>query len=229
MATNSDQHDYDKLNQVLNMPDTPDNLEKSLFENFDKQIIEEEKAVRKKKRNRLFFSSSLAASLFIGLAIVLRINIIASPVELAYEHAQEEKLMTGHIDGGYKQWMSERGIAIPVNAEAIILSKNCLIGEVKAKHLRFELDGFLLQDPPNGSRPNSVLKSKGVINLFIQTARDKSIEAKDTSGDINGQKWILFKTGKEMEVLVLYENDSYKIQVDEIIKSMFPDRGKIVI
>jgi len=201
------------------MPNTPDNLQQSLFYNLDKQIIDEKKSARKKIHNRIFFSSSIAASMLIGLLVLFRVNMATSSVALAYEHAQEEMLITGNMDGGYKQWMLDRGIAIPVNSEAIVLSKNCSLGENKAKHLRFEL---------NRSQQGSTLISKGVINSFVNTSHGKLLSTKDTSGEINGQQWFLFKPDDEIEVLVLYENESYKTQVDNIIKSMFPDRGKTV-
>jgi len=219
MAINNDQQGYKKLSRVLTTPDKPDNLEQVLLDNFEKQALDDKSSTDKKKHNHLFFLSSLAASLFVGLGIMLKIYIFSSPVALAYkhayEHAQEERLITGHLDGGYQQWMSDRGIAVPINAEAIVLSKNCLISKVKTIHLRFEFDG--------------IRQSKSVINLFIRTVGNNQTEIQNTSGDVSGQKWALFKPNKEIEVLVLYKNNSYKQQVDDIVKSMFSDKGKIVI
>ncbi len=220
MVTNNDNDQHKKLNQALHTPDVPTCLKQSLLNNLDKQIIDEKKSAHRKIRYRLFFSSSIAATLLIGLFIIYRVDMATSPIALAYEHTQDERFMTGIVDGNYKQWMTERGIAIPINAESIVLSKNCLLDNIKTKHLRFEL---------NRTEKNIGLTGYAVINLFIHNSHEKLVRTNKTSGEFNGQKWFLFKLNKTMDVFVLYEDDSLKGEVDGIIRSMSLNQNQMTI
>jgi len=207
MATKNDHHDYHRLNRILDMPDIPDSLEKSLLDNLENQIAENHELANKQKRQRFLFSTSIAASLFLGLFVMLRINLVAPSIVHAYEHTQEEKLLTGQLDGGYRQWMYDKNISLPINSSPIVLSKNCLLGNIKTKHLRFENE----------------------INMFFYAPQNNLIDTTETTGEFNGHKWLVLKPARNVHVLVLYENDSDKNQVDDIIKSMFPHQNILLI
>ena len=213
-------HDIKRLNRKLNAPLAPDDLESKLLANLENQIAAEQQSNTKQKRQRTWLASSIAASLLMGLVVAFNISLTSSPVELAYAHALEEQQLTGYVDGGYLDWMSSKGISAPVNAKSIVLSKNCSLGEIKAKHLRFEIDTAL---------PTSKETTKSAINMFLLASQDFATSIPDDKGDINGQQWRLYKPSADMEVLVLYDNDSNIKTVDNIVKSMFPQQAQIII
>jgi len=208
MSTKKDQNDYRKLKKILDLPYIPNNLEKTLLDNLELQITKDKIVVR---RNRFLFTTSIAASVligFFGLYFVMSKIHKTPSVALVYEHVQEEKHITGQPDGGYAQWMLDKGIVQPVDTGIITLSKNCLIGNIKAKHLRFKLD----------SEPSHM----SGINMFFHASEDKLINQSDTFGEINGQKWLLLKPANNIKILVLYEKNAHKRQVENIIETMFP-------
>lgn len=224
MTNRNDQHDLDKLGRMLNSPAVPADLQSRLLKNLERQINDEKRVDEKQKPKRVLLVSSIAASFLVGLAIVLQSYLVSSPVDLAYEHAAAEQQLSGFIDGGYQDWMEDNGIALPVNAEAIVLSKNCLLGDVRTKHLRFELNSNSLP-----SQLQSSITQKGVINVFVNASLENTLSMPDDSGRINGQHWRLFKFGTKMEVLVLYNNEAYQTAVNEIIKSMFTQQDQNII
>lgn len=216
MSSDNETRIDNELSKLLHKPDVPDGLEQSLLVNFEKQQLEELQYTRKKNRRLAIITSGLAAGLVMGITLILENTDSISPVKMAYAHAQEEKLITGHKDGGYESWLSENGIHMPANADAVVLSKNCVVGDSKAKHLRFEIT--------SNTNGNQEPATKQSINMFIHSKSGSFDMLHASSGDINGQRWLLFKPDNNLQVLVVYENESYRKDINTIMKSMFPDK-----
>jgi hypothetical protein len=126
-------------------------------------------------------------------------------VSLAYAHSQEEAHLAGAIDGGYQFWFDMANLRIPSEANAIALSKNCALGEQKAKHLRFDL-------------PN-----KGTINLFLYQDGEDLPGLMQAEGTIDGQSWVSLSPREDIHLLALYDSTVSKTQITQIIQSMFKE------
>ena len=202
---NQEQREDQKLHDLLNAPKAPEDLAEKLKANLDKQMLEAEQSANLPQRNKALWYG-FAASLTLAIFVALQFQK-PDLVSQAYAHVQEEANLVGAVDGGYQKWFEATGLQIPSQANRIALSKNCALGEQKAKHLRFEL-------------PNS-----GTINLFLYQDDENLPDLAQTDGTIANQSWITESPRDGIHLLALYDANVSKQQITQIIQSIFKDQS----
>lgn len=203
---NQDQHEAKKLHELLNAPKVPEDLAEKLKSNLEKQVLETEQPINKPKQYKTLWYG-LAASLALTVVVVMQFQSKSDLVSLAYAHAQEEAHLVGAIDGGYQAWFEAADVQLPTEASRIALSKNCVLGEQKAKHLRFDL-------------PNN-----GTINLFLYKNGENLPKLAQADGKIATQSWLTDSPRDDIHLLALYDANVSKEQITQIIQSMFKEQS----
>ncbi|MGD8593410.1 MAG: hypothetical protein PVF82_11290 [Gammaproteobacteria bacterium] len=201
-----EQREAQTLHKLLNAPKVPEDLAAKLKNNLEKQMVKPEQLGNTARRYRKWVYG-LAASLTIAIVVAVQIKTEPELVSLAYRHAEEEAHLVGAIDGGYQSWFDKAGLQIPSEANAIVLSKNCALGEQKTKHLRFDL-------------PN-----KGTINLFLYQDGAGLPGRVQADGTIDGQSWISISPREDIRLLALYDSTVSKAKITQIIQSMFEEHS----
>jgi len=219
-----DKLQLDKLRKLFNAPKAPEDLSVRLKANLEGLVQEQssppllqepsqepsqelsQKPSQKPShipRRRRSLAFGLAAGLALALVIVLfEFRAGSGFIALAYAHIQDEAGLEGTLDGGYENWFKTAGLQIPAEANDIVLSKNCALGELKTKHLRFDL-------------PN-----QGTVNLFVY--KDSSdAPSQIATGKIAGQRWMIASPRGDFRLLAIYDDSVKKQQVAHIIQSMF--------
>jgi hypothetical protein len=199
------QRELDKLRELFNAPKIPEDLAEKLKANLQ-TLAQEQQPPRATKlpyvRRTLVFAT--AAGLLLAMtALFLEFQSTSSFIALAYAHTQEEAGLMGAMDGGYEKWFRTAALKIPEEANDIVLSKNCSLGDLKAKHLRFDL-------------PN-----KGTINLFLYKETAGAPAVYHSGGRIADQAWMSASPRGDIRWLAIYNANVDKQQVAHIIHSMF--------
>ncbi|KPJ96090.1 MAG: hypothetical protein AMJ53_01400 [Gammaproteobacteria bacterium SG8_11] len=202
---NQEEREAQKLHDLLKAPKAPVDLAEKLKANLERQVRELDTPVVQPKRQRAWWYG-LAASLTIAVVVAMQFNSNPDVVTLAYKHAQEEADLMGTIDGGYQTWLEAAGLQMPSEANSIALSKNCALGEQKAKHLRFDLP------------------SKGTINLFLYQDGDNLPNIVQAEGTIADLSWLTDSPRDDIRILALYDSSVNKSQITQIIQSMFKEQ-----
>ena len=202
---NQEQREDKKLHDLFKAPKVPEDLAEKLKANLDKQMLEAEQSANLPQRNKTLWYG-LAASFALAIFVALQFQK-PDLVSQAYAHVREEANLVGAVDGGYQTWFEAAGLQIPSQANRIALSKNCALGEQKAKHLRFEL-------------PNS-----GTINLFLYQDGENLPDLAQADGTIANQSWITESPRDDIRLLALYDANVSKEQITQIIQSIFKDHS----
>lgn len=215
-----DKLEFEKLRQLLNAPRAPQELSARLKANLEKLVQEpssrsaspltQQKTSQKSPQRSSHVTrrrKKLAFGLAAGLALTLVVTLFQFRTEsgfiaLAYAHTQEEAGLSGAQDGGYEKWFKTAGLRIPAEASDIVLSKNCVLGHLKTKHLRFDLP------------------KQGTVNLFLYKD-GAGAPGRSAVGNIAGQQWMTVSPGGEIHLLAIYEAGVNERQVAQIIRSMF--------
>jgi hypothetical protein len=195
-----------KLRQFLNTPKAPEDLATKLKANLDLQIQEPEPQL---SRSWLSLKRwyGLVAGVTLALAVAWHFKSGPDLVIQAHAHAIEEAHLVGALDGGYWSWFEAAGLSIPVEADRIVLSKNCVVDRMQAKHLRFEFPG------------------NTAVNLFLYREAGGLPADTVTEGAIDGQAWLAFSPRGNVHLLAVYDPRVDRSHVERIIQSMFKEQN----
>ena len=193
------------LHKLLNAPKVPQNLADKLKANLEAQIAQSQPSTKQNLRSAIRWYA-LAATVALAALGVWHFQPHQNLVSLAYAHSVEEAQLTGAQDGGYESWLKTAGLRIPAEANHIVLSKDCVLGQQHAKHLRFDL-------------PES-----GTINLFVYQESGDLSKLTQSDGAIDGQAWMALSPRTDLHLLALYDTGVDKAKLAKIIESLFKEQ-----
>ena len=193
------------LHKLLHAPKAPENLVDKLKANLEAQITQSQLSIKRNQRPTIRWYA-LAATVALAVVVVWRFQSDPDLVSLAYAHAAEEAQLTGAQDGGYESWLKTAGLRIPAESEHIVLSKNCVLGQQSAKHLRFNL-------------PES-----GAINLFLYRESGDLPKLTQSDGAFDGQAWMALSPRTDLHLLAVYDTGVDKAKISKIIESLLKEQ-----
>jgi hypothetical protein len=115
------------------------------------------------------------------------------------------------MDGGHVGWLAKNNIQPPPDEIGLALSKDCIVGLVRAKHLRFSSDNL------------------GLINLFIHVGDEKLVGSGQDEGRIKDYRWVAIEPRPGVSVVVLFDNKVTGAQVTQLVRTMFPELSHFMV
>jgi len=189
--------DNKRLNQILNSPDTPSDLEAKLRANWKQQCDTEN--TRSRFRSLIAYAASVLV--IFGLAISVRPS--PAMVDFALDDIAAESRHAAGVTLSVNETLAALGINEPVKSMQVNVSKYCTLNRVNAVHL--ELAG----------------EKQGRVHLFIQQGDSGPGLWEARSGNREGMSWKLIEPKEKLTVLVLRTDDMSAENVDKLIEHMF--------
>lgn len=193
-----------RLRRLLEQPQAPDWLAEKLRCNLEHQANKEYQ-----RGTRGYWALGLSLAANVVLSIWLFTGTHPTPVqptfvEQALAHLRSEATLHGALDGGYAHWLQRNDIHAPPAVFRVAMSKNCHIGAVKAKHIRL----ISQQNTP--------------INLMIYSRTLPAGSPNESSGTIQGMRWVAFRVRGDMYALAMFNKNTPLHEVRALLHSMFP-------
>lgn len=192
-----------KLTEILNQPQVPDDLAETLHLNFQQQLGEAERC---KKASFWHLKYSMAASVFISIILFSYWFSTPDIISAAYADTQKDSTLNNMLSVPLKNWTEFKNIAPPPTEMTIGMSKFCHLNTYKTAHLR-------------------VLGEKqGTVDVFMYPG-PLPIFFKKKSGMINDRLWRVLSESDDLNVILLYTKDMRETAVEKLILTMFSNRS----
>jgi hypothetical protein len=191
-----------ELQRLLGLPQAPESLRTQLHATFAQQL-----QARAGRRRRLA-GGGLAGVLAVSLTLMVLGPEHSPPplVDTARMHSQREASLSGRFVTDYGLWLQTHYINAPPATMGVELAKYCELQGRIFLHLRLTSAG------------------SGPIDLFLYAGDEAGdLAAGPSRGPAMG--WEALHPRPGLYALVLYKDKAARAQVDELIRTLFPERA----